>query len=255
MRTSRIIAAAVAAGVIGAGAVVTPVVLAADSGAGEDSTGTTYGRGWSDSGERGSWGYGDMRGPGGMGQDGRMGHGGRHGMGYGDMAGGAMGGGGMLGRGGAGGDCDSLGGLAQGTLTSDQEQALADQAELEKLAQDAYLAFAESTGDPRFEHVAHAEAHHLAALRSLMERYGVEDPTEGLADGEFSSDEVAERYRAAVDAGSGSLADALDTARELEQEDLDGLNDAADGLDAPDVEQVYEHLTVSSERHLEVFSD
>lgn len=250
MRTSRIIAAAVAAGVVGAGAVVTPVVLAADGDAGEDSTRTTYGRGWSDSDERGSWGYGDMRGPGGMGQDGRIGHGGRHGMGY-----GAMGDGGRLGPYGAGGVCDPVDGLVQGTLTAAQEQALADQAELEKLSHDVYLAFAESTGDPRFEQVAHAESRHLAALRSLLERYGLEDPTEGLTVGEFSSDQVAERYRTAVDAGSDSLADALDAARELERADLDGLSEAADGLDAPDVERVYEHLTASSERHLEVFSD
>ncbi|GAB2856118.1 hypothetical protein GCM10027026_02310 [Myroides odoratimimus subsp. xuanwuensis] len=88
------------------------------------------------------------------------------------------------GRGGAG-HCDATfgGTVDRGTLSKDQEEMLAAQAENEKLSHDLYVEFAESTGDPRFDHIARSEAMHLSAVRSLLQRYGIDDPTEGWAPG------------------------------------------------------------------------
>jgi hypothetical protein len=224
MRTKRIVAVALAAGVVGAGAVVTPMVLAAD----EDPA--PYGPRWDEDGDSGR---GRM-------QE-RMQE---RGMGPGMMQGREPGG---------NGGCPFAGGAAQGTLTESQKQTLAQQAEKEKLSHDVYVAYFESTGDYRFERVAASEEQHLQALRMLMNRYDVTDPTEGLDEGEFRSDSVDEAYDAYLGEGDG-LAAALKAAQEIEEEDIAGLDKAAKALEAPDAEQVYEHLTVASQHHLEVFS-
>ena len=47
----------------------------------------------------------------------------------------------------------------------------------EKLAHDVYVALVDATGDARFTRIAASESRHLAAIRVLLTRYGVNDPT------------------------------------------------------------------------------
>lgn len=246
MRTKAMVAAALAAGVVGAGIVAAPTVMAAD-----DSDPAPFGQRWNDGDDDDGWG-----GPGRGRFDGR-------GMGPGmGMGGGQMGGG--MGRGfgpgdGTGpradGDCPMYDDLATGTMTDAQKAQLSDYAELEKLSHDVYVALADETGDYRFERIAYSESRHLAALRNVMDRYGVDDPTDGLAEGKFASSEVTAQYKEYVADGSTSLAAALDVAKEIETDDIAELEKAAEGLDeAPAAQQVYEHLAAASQMHLEVFS-
>jgi hypothetical protein len=245
MRTATIIAAAVAAGVVGAGAVVTPVVLAAD----DDPAPNRYGPRWDD--RSGGRGFGPMQEE--MREE--MGRHLRRGMGRapGPRAGQGMGGGPQWREGREPGDCPMLGVATRGELTSEQRSRLARQAELEKLSHDVYVVFAERTGDVRFERIAWSETRHLEAIRTLMDRYGVDDPTEGHTAGEFPG-ALKDDYDAYVEAGSGSLEAALDTAAKIERDDIAGLEKAVERLDAPDVERVYEHLTHASQMHLAAFS-
>lgn len=273
MRTSRIIAAAVAAGVVGAGAVVTPIVLAAD---GDDSTEDRssddstmpYGPRWADEDDmpgrmgdpgqmRRNWQDGEWApGNGTPGQGHGMARGGGPGPGMGNgmgpgMAGGGMGpGGGQRGEGGCLLDED---GTAQGTLTQAQEADLLAQVEHEKVARDVYRAFFDSTGDYRFDRVAASEQHHLDALRMLVDRYDLSDPTKGLAEGEFGTDAFQEEYDAYLEQGK-DLDGALAAAQQIETDDIADLKGSAKGLDAPDVERVYEQQVVASEHHLAAFS-
>lgn len=249
MRTKRIVATAVAAGLVGAGLVGVPAVLAAD-----DSSPAPYGARWGDDDDRpgGAMMGGAMMGGAMMqgrsrGQDNGSGWQMGPGMGWRNGAGPRGRGGGACGGG-------LLGGAAQGTLTPAQERDLAAQAEVEKLSHDVYLAFADSTGDPRFEHIAWSETRHLAAVRTLMDTYDVTDPTAGDRVGEFDSDAFRSTYESAVADGSKSLQDALTVAAGLERTDIDGLEAATEGLDAPDVERVYAHLTMASQMHLAAFS-
>lgn len=247
MRTTRIVATAVAAGLVGAGLVGVPAVLAAD-----EPSPAPYGARWGDGDDRPG---GPMMGGAGIGGAMMQGRSRGQDNGSGWQMGPGMGRGNGAGPGVRGGACAGLlGGAAQGTLTKAQEQDLAAQAGVEKLSHDVYLAFADSTGDLRFEHIAWSETRHLAAVRTLMDRYDVTDPTAGDRVGEFDSDAVQAAYESALADGSGSLRDALDVAAGLERTDIDGLEAAAEGLDAPDVEQVYAHLTAASQMHLAAFS-
>ena len=75
-----------------------------------------------------------------------------------------------------------------GTLTAAQRTELAAMAEEEKVAHDLYVALAAKyPAAPQFANIAKAELQHLTAVRTVMTRYGIADPTAGFADGKFKS--------------------------------------------------------------------
>lgn len=143
---------------------------------------------------------------------------------------------------------------AQGTLTDTQRTELAAMAEEEKLAHDVYVALADATGDRRFTRVAVSEQRHLDAVRVLLDRYDVADPTAGKPAGTFATSEVQSAYEAFVARGKVSLDAALAVGRDIETADIADLRAAVDGLtSAADVEHVYGNLLDGSQRHLAAF--
>lgn len=236
-RMTKTMAVAVVAGGIGFGALVLAAPALADTVTGPAAAGT-HGSGDGNGGR--GMGRGAGLGGGAMG-GGAMGHGG------GAMGGGA---GGSHGRG-ADGDCVDLPGTAaMGTLSDAQRTALGALATEEKLAGDLYQTFAEKYDTVVFDHLAAAEDRHLGALRTLMARYGVTDPTSGQAAGRFTDGAVAATYDRLLAEGSTSEQAALGVARQVEQTDIDDLRKALVGLDAADVSQVYTRLSEASQRHL-----
>lgn len=171
---------------------------------------------------------------------------GQRGQGF--ARGGGPGGAGMRGAG------PSATAEAAGELTAEQESTLAAMAEEEKLAHDLYTAFAANYDDQRFDRVAASEKRHLEAVRSMLERYDIKDPTLGLDEGKFASAEVQSLYDKWLAQGNKSLEEALAVGAELERADIADLKAAAKGLDAPDVARLYEHLLRASEQHLAAFT-
>jgi hypothetical protein len=148
---------------------------------------------------------------------------------------------------------DPLAGLAQGTLTADQMTKLAGMAEEEKLAHDVYVKLANSTGDVRFTQVATSETRHVTQIQAMLTRYGIADPTEGMAEGQFASQAVQKLYNDLVARGSVSLDEALAVGRDIETLDIGDLATAAAGVTAQDVVTVYTRLSEGSQNHLRVF--
>lgn len=146
-----------------------------------------------------------------------------------------------------------LAGLATGELTVEQEEALAFWLEEEKVARDLYTAFAEQYDAPVFERIARSEAQHMTAVQTLLERYGIADPTEGTAPGEFVNEELAALYASLYELGSQSYADALQVGQTVEKDDLEVLAELAEDVDAPDVDAVVARQIDASQRHLEAF--
>lgn len=171
------------------------------------------------------------------------------GYGYGMGRGGGMMRGGMM-RG-AGDPAADL--PAQGTLTDAQKTALAGMAEEEKLAHDVYVALAASSGDARFTMVARSESRHLDAVRVLLTRYGVTDPTAGNADGSFASSTVQSLYDTLAAQGKASPVAALQVGVTIEKTDIADLATAGKGVSAADVTTVYQRLSAASQHHLAAF--
>jgi hypothetical protein len=167
-------------------------------------------------------------------------------------AGGGMGMGAGVGMG--DGSCLFSTDVASGTLTGVQKTALATMAEEEKLAHDLYQAFADKYDAVVFDRIAAAETRHLAAVRTLLDRYGIADPTAGKAAGQFASASVQATYDSYLREGNASLEAALGVGQKVEKADIAALEAARDGLDAPDVELVYQHLLAASRHHLAAFN-
>ncbi|MFC5930424.1 DUF2202 domain-containing protein [Cryobacterium melibiosiphilum] len=143
--------------------------------------------------------------------------------------------------------------VASGTVTAEQTDALAAMAAEEKLAHDLYVAFADQYDAAVFTRIASAETKHLDAVSMLLERYDIADPTIGLAAGVFSTDVTQDLYDTLLADGSVSLDAAMEAARTVEELDIADLTAAAEGVTAPDVLAVYDHLLTGSERHLVAF--
>jgi hypothetical protein len=187
----------------------------------------------------------------GTGRGAGMGNGTARGAGMGNGANGA----GMGNGAGAGdGTCDLLAvTAAQGTLSAEQRTSLASLAQEEKLAHDLYVAFAARYDAAVFDRIAVTEERHLGAMRTLLGRYAVTDPTAGQAAGTFTDPAVRATYDRLLAEGSKDQKTALGVGKTVEQTDIDDLTRALTGLSAPDAQQVYTHLVTASRQHLAAF--
>ena len=156
MRTSRTALGILAAGVTALAIAATPAIAATATGMGNNGTGTGT---CTVTGQPATGQPNGSRGMGGRGQ----------GMGMGTRGQGTV-------------------TAPMGTLTAAQRTELAAMAEEEKVAHDLYVALAAKYPELRqFANIPKAELQHLAAVRTVMARYGIADPTVGYAAGEFKS--------------------------------------------------------------------
>jgi hypothetical protein len=140
-----------------------------------------------------------------------------------------------------------------GTLTSSQKADLVSMTEEEKLAHDVYVTLAATfPTDYQFARIANAETMHQTALRTLLTRYAITDPTDGLAVGEFTTSAFQTLYDSLVDQAT-TATNALDAGIAVEKRDIADLTTALTGLTAPDVTQVYTNLRNASQHHLTAF--
>src|SRR6266545_4238817 len=139
---------------------------------------------------------------------------------------------------------------ATGTLTEQQRTTLAAMAQEEKLAHDLYTAFADRYPAVVFDRIAASETRHLTAVRTLLARYGLADPTAGKPAGQFSDPAVPGSYDKLLAQGQANQAAALKVGETVEQTDIADLQAALNGLTAPDVRQVYTTLLTASRHHL-----
>jgi hypothetical protein len=141
-----------------------------------------------------------------------------------------------------------------GTLTTAQRTELAAMAEEEKMAHDVYVTLAARYPElTQFARIATSETQHLTALRTLMTRYGIADPTLGEAVGEFESSRMQDLYDTLV-AGATTPQAALAAGVTIEKTDIADLTSTMIGVSAQDVLRVYTNLRAASQNHLAAFS-
>ena len=143
---------------------------------------------------------------------------------------------------------------AKGTLTDQQEATLADMAQEEKLAHDLYVAFAARYDAVIFDRIARSETQHLTAVRTLLDRYGLADPTAGKPAGQFSDPAWQAEYDRLLAQGSASQTAAFGGRTRRSSRPTSRIwREALDGLTAADVKQAYTHLLAASRHHLAAF--
>jgi len=137
-------------------------------------------------------------------------------------------------------------------LTQDEIDALLFMREEEKLARDVYLALYEKWDLVIFKNIAKSEQRHMDSVKTLIDRYGLEDPMLGEA-GEFTNQELQSLYNELVIKGSQSITDALLVGGAIEEIDILDLQDGLKDTTNADVSRVFESLLRGSYNHLKAF--
>jgi len=125
--------------------------------------------------------------------------------------------------------------------------------EEEKLAHDVYLTLYQAWDLSIFRNIASSEQKHTDAVRSLLERYGIDDPAAEQEIGLFTNSELQTLYNELVDAGSQSITGALRVGATIEEIDILDLEKYLAQTQQEDIRQVYENLMAGSHNHLRAF--
>ena len=140
------------------------------------------------------------------------------------------------------------------TLSSEEVNDLLHMREEEKLARDVYLTLSEHYSLPIFKNIARAEQRHMDAIKSLLHKYGIEDPVKDDSIGVFQNEDLQNLYYQLVDKGEQSLVDALEVGATIEDLDIKDLEDAIQRTDNQDISIVYQNLMKGSRNHLRSFT-
>ncbi len=138
-------------------------------------------------------------------------------------------------------------------LTADEVAALLYMREEEKLAHDVYATLYELWGTPIFQNIADSEQTHTEAVKTLIERYGLEDPAANNGVGVFTDPDLQALHDQLVATGSESLSSALRVGAAIEEIDILDLEESIAGTDNEDISLVYENLMKGSRNHLRSF--
>lgn len=142
--------------------------------------------------------------------------------------------------------------VISGGLNATEEADILYLREEEKLARDAYTSFYDLFGLQIFENIAQSEQTHMDAVKTLIDRYDLDDPAQAEA-GQFTNKSLQEMYDTLTTEGAASETAALRVAATIEETDIVDLQEALGRTDNADVTQVYTSLMQGSENHLRAF--
>lgn len=134
----------------------------------------------------------------------------------------------------------------------DEECWLSYMREEEKLARDVYLALYDIWDLAIFKNISDSEQKHMDSIKTLLDRYGVPDPAEDKAAGEFTT-KFQSIYDDLIEVGSTSVTAALKVGELIELTDIEDLTDALADTDRKDIKRVYTNLRNGSYNHLDAF--
>lgn len=142
--------------------------------------------------------------------------------------------------------------LPKATLTAEERAGLIWMREEEKLAHDVYTALGDKWNTRIFTNIASAEQTHTDAVKALLDRYDITDPSAGTEAGTFTDPDIQALYTTLVSQGSTSLVDALTVGAAIE--DLDIADLQARATTTPDIALVYANLEKGSRNHMRAFA-
>jgi len=140
-----------------------------------------------------------------------------------------------------------------GELSAAEIEGILYMREEEKLARDVYLALYEQWALPIFQNIANSEATHMQAVKTLIDRYDLEDPAAGQDVGVFTNPTLQGLYDQLVEEGRRSLTSALRVGAAIEEIDIIDLEERIAQTDRADIQTVYENLMKGSRNHLRSF--
>ncbi len=141
----------------------------------------------------------------------------------------------------------------QDILTDEEIAGLKLMREEEKLARDVYMVLYDKWDLPIFNNIANSEQTHTDAVKTLLDRFGIEDPVTTDEPGVFANQELQTLYDDLVNQGSASLLEALIVGATVEDLDIFDLNELIAQTDNQDILLVYNNLIKGSRNHMRSF--
>jgi len=139
-------------------------------------------------------------------------------------------------------------------LSDVEIDALIFMREEEKLARDVYLYLYDIWSTKIFSNIANSEQTHTDAVLRLIQKYGLVDPAQDKAQGEFSDPTLQGLYDMLIALGTPSLIDALVVGATIEDLDIYDLLRWMSVIDNQDINAVFENLRKGSRNHLRAFT-
>jgi len=144
--------------------------------------------------------------------------------------------------------------METGELSNEEIEGLLLMREEEKLARDVYTALYDKWNLRTFESIGQgSETTHMDAMKTLLDRYGLEDPVGEDVPGVFQNEELQKAYDELVEKGSKSIEDAILVGAYIEDLDIYDLQRLIDETDNDDIKIVYQNLLKGSRNHLRAF--
>ncbi len=143
--------------------------------------------------------------------------------------------------------------IPAGTLTNEEKDGLLYMVEEEKLAHDVYTKLYEKWGLSIFSNIAKSESTHVNAVRTLLQKYNIPDPTQNETVGQFKNSDLQALYNQLIAQGMKSEIDALKVGALIEETDIIDLQERIDRTNKLDIITTYENLMKGSRNHLRAF--
>ena len=143
--------------------------------------------------------------------------------------------------------------IPESQLSDTEIEGLILMREEEKLARDVYTRLWDKWKINIFSNIAESEQTHTNSVKTILDRYGLEDPVIDESVGVFTSPTIDELFDTLVTQGSSSLMDALIVGATVEDLDINDLNDLLNKTDNADIILVYNNLKKGSRNHLRAF--
>ena len=144
--------------------------------------------------------------------------------------------------------------IETGELSEEEIEGLLLMREEEKLARDVYTALYDQWNLRTFDSIGQgSETTHMDAMKTLLDRYGLEDPVGEDIPGVFKNDELQKAYNELIEKGSHSIEDAILVGAYIEDLDIYDLERLIEETDNDDIKIVYQNLLKGSRNHLRSF--
>lgn len=139
------------------------------------------------------------------------------------------------------------------SLTKQEIEDIMHMREEEKLARDVYTTLYNIYKVPIFNNISKSEQTHMNAVKTLIERYNLDDPVKDNTVGKFTNPEFTKLYATLVERGKNSLKEALTVGTLIEDLDIKDLKEAMNRTNKTDIKIVYNNLLNGSKNHLRSF--
>ncbi|KAF2955310.1 DUF2202 domain-containing protein [Marinitoga sp. 38H-ov] len=139
------------------------------------------------------------------------------------------------------------------TLSASETNGLLQMREEEKLARDVYLTLYDTWGIQIFYNIARAEQIHMNIIKSILDKYDIQDPITDYTIGVFNNEKLEKLYFDLIAESKNSVIDALKVGAEIEDLDIYDLDMFLKETDNQDIKLVYNNLKSGSENHMRAF--